>query len=234
MNIIISYLVIDIEHFFIIFHSSSKTNSKQDTRTILFKIVSQNIFALSKIHHVFVFLERAYGSRVSYEKLFAGEDSTNLQLDTTKQERKGGVRWPRGYTLEVNQLIGGNFRGKSGNLTLSCVCSAESRRETPPPPRLPTVETKIPLAWVRGRERNKEEEEEEEEGCGWWGWIEESGGGGRTTIAVDIRASFGGRRRRKTAGVVAVDDDSSGANELRPGKNNKSGNLVSESPVELS
>lgn len=59
-------------------------------------------------------------------------------------------------------------------------------------------------------------------------------GGERTTIAVDIRASFGGRRRRKTAGVVAVDDDSSGANELRPGKNNKSGNLVSESPVELS
>lgn len=35
-----------------------------------------------------------------------------------------------------------------------------------------TVETKIPLAWVRGRERNKEEEEEEGWGCG---WIEDKG-----------------------------------------------------------
>ena len=220
----------NLEHFFIIFENKFQTRY-------------QNNFIQNRLSKHFRPFKNPSRFRFPWTSLWvksfvreivrnAGEDSTNLQLDTTKQERKGGVRWPRGYTLEVNQLIGGNFRGKSGNLTLSCVCSAESRRETPPPPRLPTVETKIPLAWVRGRERNKEEEEEE--GCGWWGWIEESGGGGRTTIAVDIRASFGGRRRRKTAGIVAVDDDSSGANELRPGKNNKSGNLVSESPVELS
>lgn len=57
------------------------------------------------------------------------------------------------YTLEVNQLIGGNFRGKSGNLTLSCVCSAESRRRETLPSSTANGGNKNTFGLSEGREK---------------------------------------------------------------------------------
>lgn len=216
----------NLEHFFVIssIHLRKQTPNKIPEQ--FYSKSSLKTFSPLQKSITFSFsLNELMGQEFRTREIL-GTDSTNLQLDTTKQEQEGGVRWPRGCTLEVNQLIGGNFRGKSGNLTLSCVCSAESRRETLP---RRWKQKYLWPEWGGGREIKKKKKKK---GGGVDG--SKTRGGGRTTIAVDIRASFGGRRRRKTAGVVAVDDDSSGANELRPGKNNKSGNLVSESPVELS
>lgn len=158
----------NLEHFFIIssIHLRKQTPNKIPEQ--FYSKSSLKTFSPLQKSITFSFsLNELMGQEFRTREIL-GTDSTNLQLDTTKQEQEGGVRWPRGCTLEVNQLIGGNFRGKSGNLTLSCVCSAESRRETLP---RRWKQKYLWPEWGGGREIKKKKKKK----GGRCGWIEDKG-----------------------------------------------------------